>query len=330
MKEMTVSSAKIPAHLANRIGSASALGSALSGGLGGESIPRISIKAARFRLKEDGAETVLPDTVLETVIVGANPRLSKTYYAKKWDPKDEPEAPDCFSLNGIRPDISIAAPENDLCATCPKNAWGSRVTDSGQQLKACADQKRLAVVAADDPNGTIYLLQVTPAALKGLNQYHKELAVRGIPAEVVRTRVSFDPDASFPKLAFSFGGFLDEETQQVVDSLFDTPEVKRITGELVEEAPAPAAPRKPVLVKPAPVVEEVEEEDEEEEEAPTPPSRGFGAKAAKPAPTKAKAKAKAASKAKPKATPKATDEEDVVDDIAAQIAAMFEDDEDDG
>lgn len=316
MKELTVSTAKIPAHLASRIGAGSALGSALSGGMSGESVPRISIKGGKFRLKEDGAETILSDSVLETVIVGANPRLSKSYYATKWNPKVEPEAPDCFSMDGVRPDSSVAAPENDLCATCPKNAWGSAVTDNGQQLKACADQKRLAVVSADDPSGTIYLLLVTPAALKGLNQYHKELAVRGIPAEVVRTRVSFDPDASFPKLMFSFGGFLDEDTQEVVDGLFNTPEAKAITGELVVEQ-KPVASSKPVLVKPAPVVADPIEEEEEVEE-PT-PVKSFG-KTKRVTETKVKS-------VKPKAKP--ADEDDSVDDLAAEIASLIASEDDD-
>lgn len=329
MKELTVANAQVPAHLANRIGSGSALTKSLGSGLGGtgdSSVPRISIKGARFRLVEDGTETVLPDTTLEAVIVGANPRLSKTYYAKAWDPNDEPEAPDCFSLDGVRPDASVTTPENDICATCPNNVWGSKIGPNNQQLKACADQKRLAIVAADDPEGTVYLLQVTPAALKGLNQYHKDLSVRGIPAEVVRTRISFDTDASFPKLKFSFGGFLDEETQEAVDKLFDSPEVKTITGELVAETPveAPKA-AKPQLVKPDPKPEVVEAEVEEIEEVEVeeaPPAKGFG-----------KAKKEAAPAPEPKAKPKAAAKSDKdtgdVDDLAAEIASLIGAEDDD-
>jgi hypothetical protein len=126
------------------------------------------------------------------------------------------------------------------------------------------------------------LLSVTPAALQGLGQYQKELAVRGIPAEIVRTKVSFDTDASFPKLKFSFGGFLDEATQAQVDTLFGTEQVRTITGELRSTpqpvpqvaAPAPVAP-KPAAVKqpaPTPVAE------------PAPAVKGFGAAAPQPAP----------------------------------------------
>jgi hypothetical protein len=304
---------QVPAHLAARVGVPSALGAALTGGMSsGNSFPRISIKGARFRIVEGDTETVLDSTSLDVVVVGANPRLSKTWYAKQWDKDAEPTGPDCFSLDGIGPDPESTDPQNDLCASCPQNAWGSKVTPSGQQIKACADQKRLAVVSADDPTGPIYLLSVTPAALKGLNQYQKELAVRGIPPEIVKTRVSFDTDASFPKLKFTFGGFLDADVQQVVDTLFGTEQVKEITGETprqpvaVPKLAAPAMP-KPAVRAAAPV--------EEPATAPAPtqtaaPKRGFGTKAAAPA----------APAPAPKAAPKAA-----AAPVAAQTAASLAD-----
>lgn len=310
MSNLIPTNIKIPAHLANRVGQPSALAQSLSGGIGGgEGFPRISIKGSRFRIKDGDAETVLQETALDIVIVGANPRLSKTWYAKQWTPDSEPAAPDCFSLDGIRPSADSTDPQNDLCATCPHNAWGSKVTPQGTKIKACGDQKRLAVVAADDPTGPIYLLQVTPAALKGLGQYQKELAMRGIAPEIVKTRITFDTDASFPKLMFGFGGFLDEEAMVAVDGLFGSPEVKQITGEEAAASvqPIPVEKPKPQLVKavpaPAPVQEETAAEDEppfDVDPAPAPaPKRGFGAKAAAPA-----AKAAPAAAAKPKAEPK--------------------------
>jgi len=255
------------------------------------------------------------------VVVGANPRLSKTWYAKAWTKDSEPVAPDCFSLDGIGPDQESTDPQNDLCASCPQNAWGSKVTDAGQQIKACSDNKRLAVVSADDTSGPIYLLSVTPAALKGLNQYQKELSVRGIPPEIVKTRVSFDTDASFPKLKFTFGGFLDADVQEVVDTLFGSELVREITGETLRtpvavpriakaSAPAPVAPKP--AVKAAPV--------EEPAPAPAPaqaaaPKRGFGASKAAPSVKAAPAKAPAAEAAT-----------SLADEIAALVGEVDADD----
>ena len=309
---------QVPAHIAARMGQQSSLASSLAAGLAsGESYPRISIKGSRFRIVEGKTETVLDQVKLSVVIVGANPRLSKTYYAKQWDPTDEPTGPDCFSLDGIGPDVSVQDAENDLCASCPKNAWGSKISGNGQQIKACSDQKRLAIVAAEDPEGPVYLLQVTPAALKGLNQYQKELSVRGIPPEVVKTVLSFDTDASFPKLKFGFGGFLEAGEQDIVDKLFGSDEVKEITGEKVitsqsgeAAAPVPA----PVAPRPAPV-KVVEEAPAPAPEAAEAPKRGFGA-----AKTTPKAETPKAAKAKP--APAVVEESSSAMTLADEIAAL--------
>jgi len=314
----------IPAHLAARVGVPSVLAQSMTGGLSsGTSFPRISIKGARFRIVEGDTETVLDSTTLQLVIVGANPRLSKIWYAEAWTPDaDKAQAPDCFSLDGIGPDPESTMPQNDMCASCPQNAWGSKVTPQGQQIKACADQKRLAVVAADDPTGPVYLLQVTPAALKGLNQYQKELAVRGIPPEIVKTRVTFDTDASFPKLKFVFGGFLDADTQAVVDGLFGTEQVKEITGEapraLVDVAPVTKAPvRAAVAAKPA--VKAAPAPEVAPEPAPAAaPKRGFGAAKAAAAPVAVTKPAKPAPAADAAST--------LADEIAALVGEMDADD----
>ena len=323
----------IPAHLAARIGAPSVLAQSVMAGLGGgPAYPKISIKGSRFRIKEGSTETVLNTLELEVVIVGANPRLSKTWYAAKWDPNAEPSAPNCYSLDGVSPAADAEDPQNDLCASCPKNAWGSEVTDKGQQLKACSDHKRLAVVAADDAAGPVHLLEVTPAALKGLNQYQRELTMRGIPAEVVKTKVTFDTDASFPKLKFGFGGFLDADTQAVVDGLFGTPEVLEVTGEATGSAPAPAPAPKPQPVAPKPVAV-VAPPPPAPAPAPTPaaeaaPRRGFGAsKPAAPvadAPVAAPAPAPRVVRAKPAApAPAAAPTAPVaVASLADEIAAL--------
>ena len=289
------SNIKVPAHLAARLGTPSVLAQSMAGGLssGGESYPRISIKGARFRIVEGDTETVMDSVELDVIVVGANPRVSKTWYAKQWTPDAEPTAPDCYSLDGIGPDPQSTQPQNDLCASCPQNAWGSKVTAQGQQIKACSDKKRLAIVSADDPEGPVYLLEVTPAALKGLNQYQKELSHRGLPPEIVKTKISFDTDASYPKLKFGFGGFIDADVQPLVDSLFGSESIKEITGESPRVQAVPQiAPPAPVASKPAVRVVEPEPEPAP---APAPvaeatPKRGFGApKAAKSAPKAAAA-----------------------------------------
>jgi len=240
---------EIPAHLANRVGQPSALAESMSGGIAsGAEFPRISIKGARFRTIEGGVEEVLPDTSLEVIVVGANPGISKAWYATAWNPDSEPSAPDCFTMNGIVPDPDSSQPQNDLCASCPQNAWGSRITQQGTEIKACSDKKRLAIVAATDPTGPVYLLEVTPAALSGLNVYNRELKTRHIPPDIIKTIISFDTKASFPKLTFGFGGYIDTEVQPIIEKLFGSDKVNEIIGFNPSASP-PTAVALPAPVK---------------------------------------------------------------------------------
>jgi hypothetical protein len=155
--------------------------------------------------------------------------------------------------------------------------------------------------------------------------------MRGIPVEAVKTVVTFDTDASFPKLKFGFGGYIDEETQAHVDGLFGSDGVKEVTGEVSgsahQEAVAAPAP-KPVLVRPATPPAPPPPPPE-----PVVPKRGFGAKAA-PAPAAAPAAAPVAIAApKPVAKPKKAAEPaapagaSLADEIASLIGSMEADDE---
>lgn len=325
MSNLIPANIQVPAHIAKRVGQPSALAQAMASGIGGgEMFPRISIKGSRFRIKDGDVETVLESTALDVIIVGVNPKLSKTYYAKAWDPSAEASAPDCYSLDGIKPNSDCDAPQNDICATCEWNQFGSAHTPTGVAIKKCADKKRLAVVAADDASGPVYLLEVTASALKGLNAYQKELTMRGFGPEIVRTRVSFDTDASYPKLKFGFGGFLDEAAMESTEELFGSNKVKEITGEATASTPAQipvakSAP-KPMLVKaPEPEIEVV---DSSEPEPEIKPIRGFGAAKAK-APVEVATKSKAAPKAAPAPTTEATA---LADEIAGLLGEMDADD----
>jgi len=324
MSNLIPTNIQIPAYLANRMGQPSKLAQDIAGGLGGgESFPRISIKGSRFRIVEDGTETVLNSTTLDVITVGANPRLSKTWYAKAWTPDAEPSAPDCFSLDGVGPNPDSTNPQNDLCASCPHNAWGSKLGLQGQPLKACADQKRMAVVAADDPTGPIYLLQVTAAALKGLQAYQKSLTMRGIAPETVRTRISFDTDASFPKLTFSLVGFIDEELVETISEIANSDKVLEITGQksIRPAAAIPAAAPKAAPVRPAPAPAPAPVE----QPSATVVKRGFGAAAA-PAPTPAAApKATKAAKPAP-VTAAASSATNLADEITALMGEIDADD----
>lgn len=276
----------IPDHMLARVTETTALATVLAAGISGsEAPPRISLKGSRFRLVIEGVETVLDPPKLNLVIVGANSRLSKVFYLADYDPNSE-EGPDCFSNDGLRPDKASENIQNSICATCPQNSWGSKATDSGVKLKACSDQKRLAVVSPHDPT-SVYLLLITPTSLKNLNKYTKELLNRNISPELVMTTFSFDTTSSHPKLIFSFGGFNSPELQEAVDGIVGSPEVVGLVAEAGEVEPVSntellAAPEATPVVEttPAAPVQVVEPEPEPEPEPATP--TGFGAAPASP------------------------------------------------
>ena len=65
-----------------------------------------------------------PRGSVDIVILKANAQLSKTWYENGWD-ENSNASPDCASANGIVPDQGVPKKQSNVCATCPRNAWGS-------------------------------------------------------------------------------------------------------------------------------------------------------------------------------------------------------------
>ncbi len=271
MNDLVTTSIKVPAHLAGRIGTAVA--SDLTAGISiGGGFKRISIRGGRFRVRDGNDEKVLPGDRLRAIIVGSNPNPTKTFYKGAYNPKAEDKSPDCYSNDGIRPAKDANDPQSQLCATCEQNAWGSKITDSGARMKACADQKKLAIISADDTreDPEVYLFTVTPAALRGFYDYGKSLEAKGIPPELVVTDISFDETEAYPKVQFEFGGWVSEDMVKTVEKLVDSPKVNEITGKTtavakIEDAPAKKAEYVPPKVE---VEDATFEEEPKKEEAP--------------------------------------------------------------
>lgn len=285
----------VPAHIAARIaarqqsGSKSAVAAAIVSD--GPNIPRISIRAGRYRLVEDGVETTV-GVNLDTIIVGANPRVSKVFYGKAFDASASDVRPDCWSNDGLRPDVSVDKPVNASCADCPHNVLGSKILPSGAKSKMCSDQRHLAVVPAADPT-KVYSLTVPVSGMKALREYFKELGNYGIGPEETITELGFDDSASYPKITFKQKGFVSEKAMERVDTLLESDQVKVATRQLnsTQAGPALAAPQKsaqlsaPAEAKPAaPVVD-----DAYEEEVATPEAVAAKSPKEKPAVTPVKA-----------------------------------------
>ena len=237
MNNLTVSTPKLPAHLQHLAGKLTT--SSLSSGISAGGHPRISIKGGRFRLQQtNGEELIVPQLHLDVIIVDANDKLSKIYYAGKWDPNSDGEAPDCWSDNGIAPSTGAKTPQHSNCAQCPHNVWGSKINEtSGKQSKACGDTKKLAVLIADNPSGPVFELRVPGDSLKNLATYATGLEKHGVPFSTVITRVTFDTNVSHQRLIFNpaYGAegempYINAEMASVIDEIIGTDEVDQCTG----------------------------------------------------------------------------------------------------
>src|SRR3990172_657253 len=215
------------------------------------SFPVISYRGKTWRVRKGGDEQVYLNAdgeavqSLDVVLVRSNPQPSKIFYERKYEEGDE-SRPRCFSANGLKPDPSVEEPINAVCASCPNNQWGSRITDNGTKTRACSDVRRMVVVFKHQIEEIVsgdrkmdeldvLLLRVPPASLNPLKDYvEKILKPKGIPPFVVITRVGFDTDASYQKFTFKAPRFWSEDEANLLTELRDGEGARRILAESFE------------------------------------------------------------------------------------------------
>lgn len=215
----------------------------------------IGYKGKVWSTRYQGVETPLmredgdgPRGSIEVVIIKASSFIAKRYYANGFT-DDAKLAPDCQSVDGVKPDASVINKQSATCANCPQNAWGARITESGKAGKACSDSKRIAVIPAEDLANELLggpmLLNVPAASLKDLKSFGDKLSALGYPYYAVATRIGFDPSQAYPKFTFGAIRALDDAEAREILRLRDDPRVARIISEPSENArpelPAPPA-----------------------------------------------------------------------------------------
>lgn len=274
---------KVPAFV--KKAELSAVAKALAGGAG-QSGKRISIKGGVFRLVHDGKEvSQIDDRHLDVVIVNAAPKVSRIFFAKKWDGENT-AAPDCWSSDGNTPDKEVTAPQGENCANCEMNVKGSGTGE----MKACRYQQRLAVVLADDVEGSVLQLSLPATSIFGkeangkypLQAYARFLAAQSISPEMVVTELRFDTTVESPKLVFKAKRWLTDAEYEIAQEKGQTEDAIKAVLFGVGAPAAPAVPalegKRPAKTAPAPVAED------EAEEAPAPKPKAKPKAAPAPAP----------------------------------------------
>ena len=187
---------------------------ALAGGGGGSK--RISLRGGVFRMVVGGEEVAKNENrSMNVVIVNAAKEVSRTFYAKAYNPSQDATAPDCWSADGQKPDASIEEPQHHNCAECPQNIKGSGQGDT----RACRFSRRLALALADDLEGDIFQLVLPSKSIFGkgdldhmpFEQYAKYVGSQGYNLNTLITEMKFDSDSDNPKLTFRPVNFLSKE-----------------------------------------------------------------------------------------------------------------------
>lgn len=248
---------------------------------GGSSGKRISIRGRVFRLMVGGKEVSKNENnYMNVVIVAGGKDIARYYHAKAYNAGDT-SPPDCFSNDGIAPDMAASSPQSDKCETCPMNIKGSGTGES----RACRFQQRLAVVLAEYIEGDVYELALPSKSLFGrgaldkmpFQQYLKYVGSQGRNINTLVTEMRFDSDSDTPKLVFKPVRYLTREEWIQAKKQGETPEARNALRISVSPASKQiAAPAAEVVVAPEPAAEpEPVKRTAKKNAEPPPAKKGF-------------------------------------------------------
>ena len=207
---------------------------------------------------------------INVIIVDALPKVSRVFYAGKYDPNAKPTLPDCWSNLGDKPEAGSPNPQANNCTECPQNIKGSGENGG----RSCRFQRRIAVLVEGDPTGEVYQFNVPAKSLFGkgsgnvhpFESYVKYLLANGESPDTVVTNISYDLNADSMELLFTPLRSIDEDEYQMVKAAQADPETKKYIQLTVAQTDGAKAPAPKAIAAPEPV-QQVTRSDEPEEEA---------------------------------------------------------------
>lgn len=222
------------------------------------------------------------------IIVDALPKVSRVFYAGKYDPDAKPTLPDCWSNLGDKPEAAAGNPQASNCASCPKNVVGSGENGKG---RACRFQRRIALLIAGDDSGEVYQFNVPAKSLFGkgsgnvhpFESYVKFLIANGEGPDTVVTNIAYNLDAETMELQFTpMRGVTDEE-YALVQAARNDPATRQMIVLTVGAQDAAAAKTREAEAEveaPKPKIVYSDEPDDEDEEVIEEPKKRASKKAA--------------------------------------------------
>ena len=215
-----------------------------------------------------------PRGEINVIIINTLPKVSRVFYAGKYDPNAKATLPNCWSNMGDKPEAGASDPQARNCGECRQNAAGSG--DNGG--RACRFQRRIAVLLEGDDSGDIYQFSIPAKSLfgKGIGNEHpfesycNFLKANGEAPDTVVTKVMYDTEADTLTLKFKAVRHLTQGEADLVDAAFASGEAARyvklttaeadsVTAKPAQVAKAIAAPKVSVFDAPEEKAVEIEE-----------------------------------------------------------------------
>ena len=204
----------------------------------------IKYKGSKWAIRHRGDTEILtqdngaPMPFLDVVIVGVSPSVAKTYYEKRYSEGDD-ASPDCFSMDGLKPDAAAPKPQCGSCAQCPMNVFGSRISEAGKKAKACQDNRVISVVPYGDIENEGYggpmMLRLPPMSLPNLASYGRELGRYNADSFMVVTRLGFDYNVAYPLITFQSQGWLDDESaRKIIDMRTEGSDARKLIDQILQ------------------------------------------------------------------------------------------------
>ena len=203
---------------------------------------------------------------INVIIIGALPKVSRVFYAEKFDPNKEATLPNCWSNLGDVPDAAAKDKQHSNCADCPQNIKGSGENGG----RACRFQRRISVLVEGDPSGDVYQFNVPAKSLFGkgtgnvhpFESYIKFLVSNGESPDNVVTNISFDVNADTMELLFTPLRNISDEEYEMVKEAQSKPETKQYTMITVAQADGVTKQPTPAKQVTKPMVQRSAEPDE--------------------------------------------------------------------
>jgi hypothetical protein len=229
---------------------------------------------------------------INVIIIAAQPKVSRVYYAGKYDPNAEATMPNCWSNGGDVPEAAATDKQHDNCAECPMNIKGSGENGG----RACRFQRRISVLLEGDTTGDIYQMSIPSKSLFGkgsgnvhpFESYVKFLVANGESPDTVVTTVAFDDEVEGMELVFSPSRQVTDEEWSLIQKSQARPEAEmytRITVAQVDGATKEPKPRAAAEPEPKPEPKPKVQRSDDPDDAVEEPKKRASKKPAEEAPS---------------------------------------------